>query len=44
MKTWWLTKRAPDQWRGLPGQMDPQPGEPAVLSKLEKKLIGVLPW
>ncbi len=44
MKTWWLTKQAPDQWRGLPGQINPEPGEPAVLSELGKKLIGVLPW
>jgi hypothetical protein len=44
MKTWWLTKRAPDQWRGLPGQIDPEPGAPAMLSDLGLKLIGVLPW
>jgi hypothetical protein len=44
MKTWWLTKRAPDCWRGLPGQADPEPGPPAVLSDLGLKLIGVLPW
>jgi Phytanoyl-CoA dioxygenase (PhyH) len=44
MKAWWLTKRAPDYWRGLPGQLDPEPGPPAVLSELGLKLIGVLPW
>jgi hypothetical protein len=44
MKTWWLTRRAPDYWRGLPGQVDPEPGQPAVLSDLGKRLIGVLPW
>lgn len=44
MKAWWLTKRAPDYWRGLPGQVDPEPGAPAVLSELGLKLIGVLPW
>lgn len=44
MKTWWLTKRAPDQWRGLPGQIDPEPGEPARLSQLGRKLIGVSSW
>ena len=44
LKTWWLTKRAPDYWRGLPGQLDPEPGDPAVLSELGLKLIGVLPW
>jgi len=44
MKSWWLTKRAPDYWRGLPGQLDPEPGPPALLSELGLKLIGVLPW
>jgi hypothetical protein len=44
MKVWWLTGRAPDHWRGLPGQLDPEPGAPAVLSELGLKLIGVLPW
>ena len=43
-KSWWQTKRAPDYWRGLPGQLDPEPGAPAVLSELGLKLIGVLPW
>lgn len=44
MKTWWLAKRAPVHWRGLPGQLDPEPGNPAELSELGMKLIGVLPW
>jgi ectoine hydroxylase-related dioxygenase (phytanoyl-CoA dioxygenase family) len=44
LKTWWLTRRAPDCWRGLPGQLDPEPGQPADLSELGLKLIGVLPW
>lgn len=44
MKNWWLTKRAPDYWRGIPGQRDPEPGPPAVLSELGLKLIGVLSW
>jgi len=44
MKEWWLTKRAPDSWRGLPGQLEIEPGEPAVLSELGLKLIGALPW
>jgi Phytanoyl-CoA dioxygenase (PhyH) len=44
MMTWWLTKRAPDHWRGLPGQVDPEPGAPAVLSELGLKLIGAMPW
>ena len=29
LKSWWLTKRAPEHWRGLPGQFDPEPGAPA---------------
>jgi hypothetical protein len=33
MKEWWMRKRAPDSWRGLPGQLDPEPGPPAVLSE-----------
>ena len=44
LKTWGLTKRAPDHWRGLPGQLDPEPGAPALLSELGRKLIGVSPW
>jgi hypothetical protein len=44
MKNWWLTKRAPDYWRRLPGQLDPEPGAPAVLSDLGLKLIGVSSW
>jgi hypothetical protein len=44
MKKWWLTKQAPDYWRGLPGQLETEPGAPAVLSELGLKLIGVLPW
>jgi hypothetical protein len=44
MKNWWLTRRAPDYWRGLPGQVDPEAGPPAVLSELGLKLIGVMSW
>jgi hypothetical protein len=44
MKNWWLSKRAPDYWRGRPGQLDPEPGSPAVLSELGKKLIGLSSW
>ena len=44
MRTWWLTKRAPDFWRGLPGQLDPEPGPPAALSDLGLKLIGISSW
>ena len=44
LQRWWLTKRAPDHWRGVPGQLDPEPGPPAVLSQLGLKLIGAAPW
>jgi len=44
LKKCWLTKQAPDGWRGLPGQLETEPGAPAVLSELGLKLIGVLPW
>jgi len=44
MKNWWLGKRAPDYWRGLPGQLDPEPGAPAVLSDLGLKLVGLSSW
>lgn len=44
MRTCWLTKRAPEYWRGLPGQLDPEPGPPAVLSDLGRKLIGISSW
>jgi hypothetical protein len=44
LQTWWKTKRAPEQWRGLAGQLDPEPGEQAMLSELGLKLLGALPW
>jgi hypothetical protein len=44
LKSWWLTKRAPDYWRGLPGQLDPEPGQAAILTELGRRLIGALPW
>jgi len=44
MKRWWMTKQAPDYWRGMAGQVDPEPGEPAALSHLGLQLIGALPW
>jgi len=44
MRKWGLTKQAPDYWRGLPGQLETEPGAPAVLSELGLKLIGVMPW
>ncbi|HEY7390266.1 MAG TPA: phytanoyl-CoA dioxygenase family protein [Bryobacteraceae bacterium] len=44
IERWWLTKRAPNYWRGLPGQLDPEPGAPAVLSGLVLGLVGATPW
>jgi hypothetical protein len=44
MKEWWSNKQAPVYWRGLPGQLEIEPGPPAKLTKLGKKLIGILPW
>ncbi len=44
MKYLWLSKRAPECWRGLPSQLDPEPGPPAELTKLGQKLLGILPW
>lgn len=44
LRRWWLTKRVPECWRGLPGQLEPEPGAPAVLSDLGLKLIGAQPW
>lgn len=37
-------KRAPKKWRGLPGQLDPEPGPPVKLTELGKKLVGIKPW
>ena len=44
MKELWLTRRAPECWRGLPSQLDPEPGPPAELTVLGRKLLGILPW
>jgi hypothetical protein len=41
---WWRSKRAPPWWRDVPGQVDPEPGEPAVLSELGRRLVGLSPW
>ncbi|KEQ16370.1 phytanoyl-CoA dioxygenase family protein [Endozoicomonas numazuensis] len=37
----WQEKRAPEKWRGLPYQQDPEPGKSAELSELGKKLLGI---
>jgi len=41
---WWRTKRAPPWWRDVPGQVDPERGEPAVLSEHGERLLGLRKW
>lgn len=41
---WYHEKRAPEIWRGLPYQQDPEPGPPARLTSLGRRLIGLDPW
>lgn len=41
---WWRTKRPPPWWRGVPLQVDPEPGAPAELSALGRRLVGVDAW
>ena len=40
----WKNNRAPKRWRGLPFQQDPEPGEPAKLTELGRKLLGLDEW
>lgn len=40
----WQRKRAPAWWRGWKGQIDPEPGEPAELTPLGRRLVGVDRW
>lgn len=40
----WQQRRAPVWWRGWKGQLDPEPGLPAVLSPLGRRLLGIEPW
>jgi hypothetical protein len=40
----WQQKRAPPYWRGWPGQRDPEPGEPARLTELGRRLCGLERW
>ncbi len=40
----WQQKRVPEVWRGWPGQIEPEPGEPAVLTDLGRKLLGLDLW
>jgi hypothetical protein len=41
---WWRTRRAPPWWRDVPNQRDPEPGEPAMLTDLGRRLIGIEKW
>ena len=41
---WWRTKRAPPWWRDVPGQLDPEPGAPAVLTEHGQRLVGLRDW
>ncbi|MEQ1505790.1 MAG: phytanoyl-CoA dioxygenase family protein, partial [Myxococcota bacterium] len=41
---WWRDRRAPPWWRGWPGQQDPEPGPPAELGPLGRRLVGVDRW
>lgn len=40
----WRDKRAPSWWRPWPNQLDPEPGEPAKLTPLGRKLVGLDRW
>jgi hypothetical protein len=39
-----LGKMVPEVWRGLDGQRHPEPGPPASLTPLGRKLVGLDPW
>ena len=41
---WWQTKRAPPWWRNVPLQVDPEPGAPAELTALGRRLVGLDDW
>jgi hypothetical protein len=40
----WRDKRAPSCWRPWPRQIDPEPGAPAKLTPLGRKLLGIDRW
>ncbi len=40
----WKTKRIPTAWNRWRGAVDPEPGDPATLTPLGEKLIGLVPW
>jgi hypothetical protein len=39
-----VLRRAPPWWRDVPGQVDPEPGEPAILTEHGQRLVGLKPW
>jgi hypothetical protein len=41
---WWQTKRPPPWWRGVALQIDPEPGPPAELTALGRRLVGLDAW
>ena len=40
----WQAKRAPEKWRNMPFQQDPEPGDVAELTELGQKLLGPTRW
>jgi hypothetical protein len=42
--SWWESKRAPPWWRDVPGQRDPEPDDPAELTPLGRRLVGIEDW
>ena len=40
----WRDRRAPEWWRGWPGQLNPEPGGPARLTPLGRRLLGLDRW
>ena len=40
----WAERRAPQCWRGWPTQLDPEPGHPAELTGLGRRLLGLDRW
>jgi hypothetical protein len=40
----WQERRVPKHWRGWRYQIEPEPGKPAELDALGRKLLGLDPW
>jgi ectoine hydroxylase-related dioxygenase (phytanoyl-CoA dioxygenase family) len=40
----WRQRRAQGSWRDWPGIVDPEPGEPAALTQLGRRLVGLEDW